>query len=126
MYCLECGWRGGSTFKILLDFTDSAVAAEARFNKTAVRVPDLTSRCFFLLLRRNTSLFTAVAVGGGVQGVLAAGSYQVQTVQPCLVGLGSASTAALLLHALFHALLRGISAAVDDRVKKNKKQKPKK
>lgn len=34
MYCLEC--REASTFKILLDFTDSAVTAEARFNKLGI------------------------------------------------------------------------------------------
>lgn len=31
IYCLECS--EASTFKILLDFTDSTVTAEAAFNK---------------------------------------------------------------------------------------------
>lgn len=44
--------------------------------------------------------------------MLTAGSYEVQTAQPCLVGL-RADRLLHFLHALFHALLRGISAVVE-------------
>lgn len=44
--------------------------------------------------------------------MLTAGSYEVQTVQPCLVGL-RADRLLHFLHALFHALLRGILAVVE-------------
>lgn len=68
------------------------------------------------MFTKNTFLFTAIAVGGSYRlcvPTLAAGSFQVQTLQPCLVGL----RADLLLQFLhcFNALLRGISAMVDGR-----------
>lgn len=44
--------------------------------------------------------------------MLTAGSYEVQTAQPCLVGL-RADRLLHFLHALFHALLRGILAMVE-------------
>lgn len=43
-----------------------------------------------------------------------AGSDQVQTLKPCIVGL-RADLLQQFLHALFNALLRGISAMLDDR-----------
>lgn len=69
------------------------------------------------MFTKNTSLFTAVAVGASYRlcvPTLTAGSYQVQTLQPCLVGL-RADLLLQFLHPLFNALLRGIAAMVDDR-----------
>ena len=69
------------------------------------------------MFTKNTFLFTAIAVVESYRicvPTLAVGSYQVQTLQPCLVG-PRADLLLQFLHALFNALLQGISAMVDGR-----------